>query len=39
MKEQEEKNRYDLNYHWHVKVLLMESGHQNDTGIQWQEWS
>ena len=28
MKEQEEKNRYDLDYHRHVKVLLMESGHQ-----------
>ena len=39
MKEQKKRNRYDLDYHWYVKVLLMESGNQNDTRIQWPEWA
>ena len=36
-KRRKKRNRYDLDYHWYVKVLLMESGNQNHTRIQWQE--
>ena len=38
-KSRKKRNRYDLDYHWYVKVLLMESGNRNDTWIQWPEWS